>query len=706
MLQPKPNFQSSSHSQQGVEGFGPGQVVVQALQAYLGVHYASLESNLVGLSPKPSLSPEIQSQLYRTIQEALHNSMSQAPKFATNSLTNVTVLQTETIVQPDTTSLSENTTPGSSQDDVAADIDMANGLQLEKQNVQSQSQQVSAPVSAQAPENAEPTSAQVSIPVSPRKRSRDMIEDIPSYRGCGRGPGQCKAVKMGVHGDVKQQARRTRTQEDAEYVKEQAHKARVKQLRNWHKGCAKSARKSAHERRQEHHAWILTNKKLSDRIEKFTDEEPSTKYEVMNPAEEGILCGRLTNIECKRPLPASEIKIVRRIFDYPKSQNEVTASGIEIARRIFVPPDGQNAVTVGLNSVPDPATQNPSVTEPTQDRDGTQENGVAPSPDLALVPSIQEGAAMEEVRVEPPSPNVSTLASPRTPDSTFSDVTNGYSIEDTEMFGDEGQVRFGSESPKPMLNAPTTTDVPAMNISQAMDVSQTVNDPKMTDAPSAQMGLLSDTTTASVGDETMDDVHEEASLVEPTRTSDTSMQEAQATPEQPGVLHSAETALDTQMGASVDQSSQTADLLTVDATDQSTTSEDLMQSSNMQPQSATTIAAGAPARGVKRPAEGPSQVVTAYQEKKRKMASPRKTPQTPTSPPPAVVQSPSLITSQVPFQTGQLFDSIESSAKMAAKGFVAESDEGYRSHLRMLLIGFTIAYPGMADQLRNDVLSW
>lgn len=177
-------------SQQGVEGFGQDLVVVQALQAYLGVHYTSLESNLVGLSPKPSLSLEIQSQLYRTIQEALYNSVSQAPKFATNLLiTNVTVLQTETIVQPDTSSLSEDTTPGSSQEDAAADIDMANGLQLEEQNVQSQSQQVSASVSAQAPHNAEPTSAQVPISVFPRKRSRDMIEDIPSHRGCGRGPG-------------------------------------------------------------------------------------------------------------------------------------------------------------------------------------------------------------------------------------------------------------------------------------------------------------------------------------------------------------------------------------------------------------------------------------------------------------------------------------------------------------------------------------
>jgi len=701
MLQPNLNSQSSFHvSRQGVEGFGQPPIVVKALQAYLGGHYASLENDLAGLSPRPNLSPEIQSQLYHDILEAFHKSLSQTPKIAINSLTNVTVLQTETTVQQDTSPFAENTAPGSSQKDVGADTDMGNESRLEEQNVQSHSQQVSAPASAQAPENVEPTSAQIPMPVSPRKRSRDMIEDIPNHRACGREPGQCKAVKIRAHEDVKEHMRKTRTQGDAEDGKEQARKARVEQLRDWHKGCAKSAP----ERRQEYQAWVLLNKKLTARTEKFTDQEPSTKYEVMGPTEEGILCGRLTNIECKRPLPASEIKIVRRMFDYPGSQNEVTTSGVEIARRIFVSPDGRNAVTVGLNSSPDPATQTSSVTEPTQDMDGIQENGVAPTQVLALVSPIQEGTAMEEVQIVPPSPDVSNLASPRTPDSTFSDSRNGYSTEDTEMSGDEGQVRFGSGSTQPMLNVLPTTTVPAMNISQALNIIQEVNDPKMTDAPRVQVGLLSNTSTALVGDATMDDIHDEVSLVEPVRSSDTSMQEAQATPEQVNVFHSAGTPFNTQMGASADQPLQMADLLTANATGQSTSSEDLMQTSHMQPQSATTIAAGAPTRGVKRPAEDPTQVVTSYSGKKRRTASPRKTPQTPTSPPPALVQSPSLTTSQVPFQTMQLFEFIETNAETVAKGFVAESDEGYRSHLRMVLRGFTIEHSGLADQVKNDIL--
>jgi len=677
-LQPQSSTRSSSQS---AEGFGHCSAALQVrLQAYLGTHYTLLESYLAALPPNPNLSPEIQSQLYLTIREAMQKSVSQATESATTLFTNATALEAETAVHPGTTS---------SQNKVSANINTGGELRSDEHNFQPKSQEVATSVPSQAPESWSPTPAQVRLPASPRKRSIDMVEMVEDDHSHETYvPRQRKAVKTRVHQHAREQMR---SQEDAECAKEQARKARARQLRRWN-GI------SAYRRRQQYLVWILVHKQFDVKVGKFTDQDPSPNYKCMSPDEEGFLQAGLTRLECKGSLRASNINSVRRTFDRSGSQNEVTASGIEIVRHIFGPTGGQHDVTVSLSPVSDPATLIPPITERTQEMVGIEENDTAPSSDFVLRSSFQKSAAMEDVQAQPLSPSVSTIASPQTPDSTFSDARNGYSTEDTEMSGDEGQVKFGSQSSNSLLNTSSTGTVLSINIFQP------TSDPEMTDVPNARTKPVLNTPTVLVGDAYMHEVQETA-LVVTARSSDTSMQEAQATPEQPSAVRSAASASGIQVDTSMDHSSDIADLATTGTINHSTSSENLEQSSNVQQQSTFNIAASAPARGVKRSLEGSSLIVAADQGKKPKLASPDVLSQTLTSHPSEVAQSPLLITSGVSFQASQLFDCIEKSALMAAKDLIAESDEGHRSTLRVCLIQFTVKNPQLNDQLRHDFLS-
>lgn len=682
-LQPQSSTRSSFQmSQQSAEGFGHCSAALQVrLQAYLGTHYTLLESDLAALPPNLNLSPETQSQLYFTIREAMQKAVSQATEAATTLFTNAAILEAETAVHPGTTS---------SQNNVGTNIDIGGELRSDEHEVQLQSQEAPTSVPLQAPESASPTPAQVPLPASPRKRSIDMVEMVEDdHSHGGYLPRQRKALKTRAHQDARKQMR---SQEQVEYAKEQARKARTRQLRRWN-GI------SAYRRRQQYLVWILVHKQFNDKVGKFTDQDPSPDYKFMSSDEECFLQAGLASLECKGSLRASNINSVGRTCDHSGSQNEVTASGIEIVRHIFDPTGGQHDVIVSLSPVPDPATLIPPTTERTQGMVGVEENDTAPSSNFVLGSPIQESATMEDVQIQPPSSTVSTLASPQTPDSTFSDARNGYSTEDTEMSGDEGQVKFGSQNSNSLLNTSSTGTVLAMNIFQS------TSDPEMTDAPNARTVPVLNTPTALVGDAQMDEVQEETPLVVTGRSSDTSMQEAQATAEQPSAFHSAESASGIQVNTSMDHSSEMSDRATIGTINQATSSENMGESSNVQPQSAFSIAVSTPTRGVKRSLEGSSLIVAADQGKKPKLASPSMISQTLTSHQSEVAQSPLLITSGVSFQTSQLFDCIEKSALMAAKDMIAESDDGNRSTLRMCLIQFTATHPGLNDQLRHDLTS-